>query len=716
MWMSIAERQAETIAREKRVRSRPWLLNWEVYPLLLIAGFLRFYHVDTSMFEGDQVLMWRMAYDAVHHGLLPVTASTASLGFANAPGSIYFLMIPAALTSNPIAGVMLTNLFATVAVIITYIFTTRYYGRIAGTFASLFYATATAPLLYARFLWQPNLMSPFVILFMFALFRGVVERRKGWLFPALLLLGILYQSHGMTLILLVPLFLAITFAPETIRWRDIIYSIIGLTVVFFPFILWHIETHFSDLHIILAQTKQKAVADDSIYQLYRFMLSPYDHNHPPTAVGSYVKALIPYISKLYHVVFFLVVCGLILAVGVAIYQWVKKIRVGRKIVLADNRVQGVWGRIMPTPAAGGLLLLCVWQLAPILALIRHSSPIFPHYLLVAMPGPFILAGYLISKLSAWRHVFHWGFRILLLSGLYAMATLVVIAQLAGSIATIRDVDHGNFYDIADGGIYYSDLYSLQRLFHTADRLARQRHLKRIFIGADFSTEPMMYYFGEHMEHQTTVFSLDTCLFLPSQADGPGILIVPPYNPIGTELAAKNGATLLQESPRLSGAPFKIYEIYPSVTQVSSPENTFAQDIQSSAQGSVDQFGDNKTSWLTSKWAVLQNHPSSYNMTYSYHFTVTLNDQTISNRDTTCTFSATHAGDQMLVASNLHVQDIAPTVAVVKVFSYSEAPDTPMLGPFHLETHRHVMSPARKLQTNTMKESIDLPIRRKENPS
>ncbi len=220
----------------------------------------------------------------------------------------------------------------------------------------------------------------------------------------------------------------------------------------------------------------------------------------------------------------------------------------------------------------------------------------------------------------------------------------------------------------------------------------------------------MYYFGEHMQHQTTVFSMESCLFLPNQADGPGILILPPYNPIGTELAEKTGARLLQEASRLSGAPFKIYEIYPPATQISSPGNIFGRDIQLITQGSVNQLGDNKSNWLTSKWIVLHNHSSSYNMTYSYRFNITSNGQTPSNIDTTCTFSNAHAGDQMLAISKLPpIQDIPAIFATVKVFSYNEAPDTPMLGPFNLESHRHIMSQVRNLQMSTEKECLIFPL-------
>ena len=63
-----------------------WYRKWEGYLIVLVASFLRFYRIDTSQFEGDQVQIFRLAYDAVHHGLLPVTNGTASLGYANPPG------------------------------------------------------------------------------------------------------------------------------------------------------------------------------------------------------------------------------------------------------------------------------------------------------------------------------------------------------------------------------------------------------------------------------------------------------------------------------------------------------------------------------------------------------------------------------------------------------------------------------------------------------
>src|SRR5437773_9469472 len=48
--------------------------SWEVALILLAAAFLRFYQINTTELDEDQARLYRMAYDAVHHGLLPITS------------------------------------------------------------------------------------------------------------------------------------------------------------------------------------------------------------------------------------------------------------------------------------------------------------------------------------------------------------------------------------------------------------------------------------------------------------------------------------------------------------------------------------------------------------------------------------------------------------------------------------------------------------------
>src|SRR5947209_6262368 len=107
----------------------PWLCSWEIYLLLLSAGFLRLYQLNTSEFDGDQAAIFGLAREAVGSVLLPIVSNRASIGIENPPAVIYLLMLPAALSANPLWAVVMVGLLNTLAVLLTYIFTRRYYGR-----------------------------------------------------------------------------------------------------------------------------------------------------------------------------------------------------------------------------------------------------------------------------------------------------------------------------------------------------------------------------------------------------------------------------------------------------------------------------------------------------------------------------------------------------------------------------------------------------------
>ena len=149
---------SSSLLSKQRSTLSSWLRSWEL-PLILtviaaIAGFLRFYQISTAEFDEDQAMLFRLAQDAVHHGLLPATSNAASIGIANPPGAIYLFMPIALFSTNPVWGTILVGVSTTVAAILTYLFTRRYYGLLAGCIAALLYATAAKPLIYARFIWR----------------------------------------------------------------------------------------------------------------------------------------------------------------------------------------------------------------------------------------------------------------------------------------------------------------------------------------------------------------------------------------------------------------------------------------------------------------------------------------------------------------------------------------------------------------------------------
>src|SRR5690242_8328869 len=96
---------------------RRWWKCWELYPILLLAAFFRFYLIQTTEFDDDQANIFRMAHDAVSHGHLVATSNIASVKIYNPPGIIYLLMLPAAFSPNPLGGALLIALFSTLGVL-----------------------------------------------------------------------------------------------------------------------------------------------------------------------------------------------------------------------------------------------------------------------------------------------------------------------------------------------------------------------------------------------------------------------------------------------------------------------------------------------------------------------------------------------------------------------------------------------------------------------
>src|SRR6266852_7689953 len=631
-------------------RLRTWFLRllsfidstWEVSLILLVAGFLRFYQINTTELDEDQAKLYRLAYDAVHHALLPVTSNVASIGISNPPGVIYFFMPLAALSSNPMWGAVLVGVFTTAAAVLTYFFTRRYYGRFAGTVDALLYATAAGPLNYARFIWQPNLMPPFVVLFMFALFRGVVERRKGWLWPALVLFGILYQMHPTTLLLGVPLLVAVALVPGTLRWRDLFLACFLLLIIFLPYIAWEVFTGFADIHGIFTLTNQHAHFDTQAIHFYRYFLAPYDNL--PDNIHSVVRSLAPLLPWLTAAMLLLTLGGFVTA-GLSFLLSGEEQSQTSTVEGSGSVVQKSlavvlewWKSLQAAPYQCGLLLLLVWQIVPLLILSRHAISLHSQYFFMFMPGPYILICFMLAKMAEYVRT-HGGKWTSSRYVTYAIACLVIVAQLVVSTAAVIDTSSGYFDDRSFQPYpYHNDLSSMQHALNEADQLAQQRHLSSVYITTDYATQTALRYLPEQMQTPTTLFDAASCLVLPNPADGPAVLLVGPYDGLTNALLNQFASAMLVDSPvRPGGAPYRLYVVTPNAGQGASHDG-FVQNLQL-LDGRAQHLNLYNSSWLVTRWSFMWSEQPRFRTTYNYALTVLPNGDSEQSRQSLCTFTS-----------------------------------------------------------------------------
>lgn len=636
-----AEPNDALVQRKQSFRS--WFFSYELYIIVIIASVLRLYGLNTVEFDGDQADFFRLAHDAVIHGHLMATSTTASIGVYNPPAFIYALMIPAAFSANPIGGSIETALLAVFGVFVTYWFTRRYYGRVAATIASSLSAVTSVSIFYSRFIWNPNFLLGFVPLFILVLFRGAVDRKRGWLFPAIFLYGLLYAWHGSALLLAAPFVVALLLAPKkTIHWRDIVLGVLSLLVLYTPYIVWLRATHTSVLQVFLQAGSGSPVIDNAFWHLYLRFLNPYDQ--PFTNTASLLYGWQRYFNWLQPVMEVLILAALLFVVLLVLFLRTKKNdAAATRVMAAGGRKLGHWVQdLRESPYRCGLLILLSWQIFPLLAIVRHTLQLFPHYLLILMPGPFILIGILLAKSADWFRTSGRWYRFVS-RHIYAFSALIILFQaIAGTVAVV-DASLGHYIDPNLYFPYYTNsLNSLQQAVAKTDQIAQQEHLRRVIVVANPSAKSPLRYLSEQLHTPATVVD-DTCLLLPTSTTGPTVVLVPPDETMVDAFFSSPYARVRKTytSPALKGDPFHLYLVDP--LPATAAQATLSSDVQfvsAQPQNLV------KQSWVLTRWNLLQSAPASTRVTYSYQFT----DTAASSKQApqVCTTTSIQAGDQLMV--------------------------------------------------------------------
>ncbi|HVB76108.1 MAG TPA: glycosyltransferase family 39 protein [Ktedonobacteraceae bacterium] len=678
---------------------RVWLTTWELYPVLLLAGFLRLYRLDITEFDQDQAIVFRMARDAVMHGLLPATSNIASIRINNPPGVIYLLMLPAFFSSNPLGGALLIALLNILAVLLTYIFVRRYFGRLAAVLAASLYATASTPLHFSRFIWQQNMIAPFVVLFFIVLYRGVVDRRKGWLFPAVFLLGFVIQLHESTVLLAIPLVLALILAPETLRWRDLAFGLLAVLLIYFPYLLWEFSINFNDLFILLRLSKLPSHIDSVAISYYINFFSPY--SQVPGNPHTLVYQLYPILSWLSRFMLWLVIAGFITALVLFLRSFITNpltaARAGETNATEPvfwSRIWNWWTNFRSSPQRCSMLLLLAWQIVPLLYLSRHSLPIFPYYLLLLMPAPFILIGLFIERLSLWMRQYGRRWNIPRYA-LYVFICLVLLAQTVGTTAGLIDEAVQNNRH----GLGYNSLGFMQNALTEADHLAQRRHLNHVYISSNTYTQEALRYLAEQMSTPTTVFDASSSLVLPNPADGPAVYLVGPDDTLALSLLNQFASvTLVDRPPRLGSDPYNLMIVQPAAPVSASASNQkFANNLQLlDTQPRFINIGS--TTLLATRWTFLRAIPLFYRTTYTYSITAALQTGSSWSRYSDCIFTSIRAGDQLIVIFPLPATAHASTRFNLSARYYVTGPHNVAFGPLQLENIRDRRSIPITLQT------------------
>jgi Dolichyl-phosphate-mannose-protein mannosyltransferase len=176
------------------------------------------------------------------------------------PFYFYLLAIPYGLSANPVVGIAFLNLLNLCSIYLTYRLGTEMFGPPVGLIAAALYAVFPMTVLSGKALWNPGFLPFFVTLFLWTLWRFLIDRRPWMLALVLFLLGVLLQIHvsGAIFVLLLPIVFLLYRPP--LRVAPLLGGLLGVALLFAPYLRFEVQHGFPDARQLLTWTGKAPTA------------------------------------------------------------------------------------------------------------------------------------------------------------------------------------------------------------------------------------------------------------------------------------------------------------------------------------------------------------------------------------------------------------------------------------------------------------------------
>lgn len=335
--------------------------------IVIFAAILRFGWSGVSSFAWDEANLSLDALRTARGGQIALAGQPSSVAIPFFPASVYAFAIPYALSPDPLIAAGWVSALSTLTVIGVWALGRQMFGGAAGIAAALFLAANPYAVLYGRSIWQPNLLAPLGLAWLAAGYLAFVwrdtarfkRRRTLAIAVCVFLGGATVQIHFAGLALVVGTGMAFVWGRW---WRDLRPVIVGgaaAVALAIPYGVFLAENP------AILERYGAVVGGETRYDL--------------TGLGNLLQLGVgidwAYLGLGERDLFARDPAAAALAAA-----W---IGLGSIVVIS------AWRRKADRIAAGWLLLaVCISPLV----FIRHTTPVLPHYQLVALPALAITVG------------------------------------------------------------------------------------------------------------------------------------------------------------------------------------------------------------------------------------------------------------------------------------------------------------------------------------
>jgi hypothetical protein len=434
-----------------------------VLAIFTLAFILRFGWGGVSSFAGDEARISLDALRLTRGGEFVYIAQQSSTGIPFLPASVWMFAPPYLLSPDPQVATWYVSLLSLLTVIGVWALARRWGGAWAGLTAALFIAASPYAVFYGRSIWQPNLLPPLALLWAWAalppppaatasLLRREGESNvgtqravsasgsplalrerglggEGFIALHCFLGGFVWQVHFAGLALALGTALLFVYGRWWRRWRAVLLGGGLAALCTLPYVYYlltqapQVLEQFGQVGGAGAQIDLSALGN-----LLRLALG-YDWGY--LALGDYDTfsrdGLAPVLAG-----------GLLLAGVLGFGSQFSVLGSGFKKRIAGtprNTLERENSRLRtenpePRTSNSSLIthysLLLIWLFCSPLFFLRHTTPVLPHYQLVALPAVALLAGWATTLLP------HRVWRIGVTAAVALLAT-VWAAQIAASL-------------------------------------------------------------------------------------------------------------------------------------------------------------------------------------------------------------------------------------------------------------------------------------------
>lgn len=218
--------------------------------VLIAAALLRLVNLNCMEFKGDEAENL-FAAGQIFHGHFPLVGIPSSIGTDNPPLFTYLLMIPLAVSRNPIVAAAFIAVLNCAAAGLLYLFCKRFFTTRVAQIASIFFAINPWAVLYSRKIWQQDVLPIAVIGFFFCLFLAAFEKKPKALLGACACYAAMTQLHLSSVFYGAVMVALLVWQSPKIRWGYYMGGVGIVLLTYLPYIAFDITHQGRNLHLYL---------------------------------------------------------------------------------------------------------------------------------------------------------------------------------------------------------------------------------------------------------------------------------------------------------------------------------------------------------------------------------------------------------------------------------------------------------------------------------